>query len=1247
MKRTARFVSLLLIAVLALGGMFSARGEAICLSVTLSGQTTDGEGNPAVIRLEGSFRVWQNGREVGVIRAWDGVLNLASSERVRLEPLPESIVPGWDLREAWADIQPENGVARIEVTLLPATGDEVAVIPSKAEATDGTEQIPAPATETAGTETTGDDGGATPVLTAIIPEGMELPTAPPLPETTPEPALPGAGNGTGMIRVKAFSDTNGNGERGPYEKDAPVSVTVYLLTADGEAIARNDTGAGGETAFTGLKADDYRIRVFLPEGWCFTKKGKTTLGSSNCMNWTQEGDCLSDVISLAEDQAAERGVGIMKSVRVSGYCWLETDADGIRKGGESVLPGVRITLDGQNNADLHYETWSDGEGNWVLERVSPANYTLTAYAPEGMMFTRYSATGGNSRSILTREGVTKATKNLDLSDGGDEPQQNIGFMWAARISGQCFQDANYNGIYDEGELPMAGVKVSATRQGAEDPVATAISGEDGTYTLNGLRGNTYRIRALLPDDGSDFTRTVSDPEGNHFKARPDRRENFINDLKIPDASRVTVNVGAIYPGSVTGTVYLDDDFSGEQSGKEKIVSGFLVKLLDEEGNLAGQDRTSVKGVYEITGLAPGTYRMELTAIEGYAFTRPGEGNVALNRTGGEGYSDPFRVELGEDRKGMDIGMIRPATVRGTVFADRNDNGLRDEGENGLEGVTVRLMSEEGEAFRATIGAEGGFLFDAVMPGAYWLEYVLPEHATFAVIPNAISGGNTITGVDGTGRGDGFTIASGEEIEAPLCGALTLGRIAGTAFADHNGDGQRNEGEEWIAGAELILTPGRSDLDEIRVSVDQDGTFDLTELRPDQYTLRVVAPDGYVISRTDALALHLKAGLKEQKISVEIPMGQTWMDQGLGFVMPAGLAGHLWLDENDNGLFDEGEATPAGYRITVTDERTGAVFDHLTTDGEGRFATAGMIPGLFSVSLKTDERTMGAKDGDSTFREEEGRLVMDHIALRENDTRGDLKMGVVRLTAIGGEIWMDRGGEFAPVEGALVTLIHEGDGEGMTQITATDETGLYRFDGLMPGTYRLEADMPEGCVVVEPADLRLRQGAVSVMVETDGRHGISGPIEVKMGQDRLKENIGGVLPGTLGDLCWLDENGDGLQGAGEGGIPGVKIELERDGKVIAETVSDQYGFYRFSDLYPAAYTLRVTAPAEVKPTRRRTDLKLIASILIETDEETAESVEARVESGRANYNADLGFVCRKDGVLPPGYGKGKTQNWKQQ
>ena len=104
----------------------------------------------------------------------------------------------------------------------------------------------------------------------------------------------------------------------------------------------------------------------------------------------------------------------------------------------------------------------------------------------------------------------------------------------------------------------------------------------------------------------------------------------------------------------------------------------------------------------------------------------------------------------------------------------------------------------------------------------------------------------------------------------------------------------------------------------------------------------------------------------------------------------------------------------------------------------------------------------------------------------------------------------------------------------------------------------------------------------------------------MGRDQMDLDIGSVLPGRLGDFAWLDLDGNGLQDFGEGGIPGVKVELLRGGETVAETVTDQYGYYLFTEVYPAAYTLRVTAPSQVKPTEQREGYAGISSVLTGED-----------------------------------------------
>ena len=1239
--KASRLAALLLILVLLCGLAAAARADVATLGIYFCGKITGEDGTESIIRLDGKFSVMQNGEEIGTIQAGKETITLPGTERVRIEPLPETISPEWDLTKAFCEVYPEaGGTATVSVivnlvqegTAAPApTAEPAAVSGQDDEDTEeeytedeDTEEIIAENDDEEEESYTAVSSG--PVNTPLLPIFDASVLAP-----TPEPEWHPLSAGNGSISVYAYHDQNSNGLAG--DKEKPVSgVTVCLLTESGEAVTSVTTDANGIAQFAGLPQGAYRIKAILPTGWAFTKKGSGEPYAS-MYAFTVDGEAVSDAFTVSDGETATAGIGLNKLLHVSGTCWFESSkVDGLYDKDEPGLGGVRIELKGEKNG-LVYETVSDEDGNFYIDRVQPAAYKLVVHAPDGMMFTRAASKNGR-KTIIAKDGAVTGAHRVDLNDNESKEKQYVGFTWAGQVTGICFQDANYNGIYDEGDLPMPGVKITAIKQAKDEECAVTYSAEDGTYTLSCLRGNTYKMRAVLPDDGSDFTCTVSDPLGNHFKARPGRRENFWNDFVLDSSETRVMNVGAIYPASVVGYVYLDNDFSGTRDKKEKTVSGYLVKLLDELGNTVAMDKTSVKGKYELTDVPPGNYSLSVTALKDYAFTRQGEGNVILNRTLGEGYSETFTLGLGENKTGMDIGMIRPGTVRGSVFADRNDNGIRDDGENGLVGVTVRLMGEEGEAFSAQIGEDGNYLFDAVMPGTYTLEYTLPENAVFA---RNTSNGNTISG-EKTGSSAPFSMKSGVEVEGPVCGALTLGRIEGIAWMDHNGDGIRTEDEEEAEGMTVTLTPSRDVLDEITVTTGADGTFALEALRPDEYTLTVSCPTNYVMSRTDNLKLPLTAGKAEQSVQLSVAMGSEWTRQEVGAVIPAGVSGQLWLDENNNGLFDTGEQTPAGYEVIVTDDRTGRVFDKLYTDEKGCFATTGMIPGTFTLSFAMDENTIAPKDGSSDFTEQNGKLVLAGLELEEDEDKTGLLLGIVRYTAIGGNVWIDRGNSVQTLGGTQISL--KDDSGNVLRTITTGENGAYKFDKLMPGIYQLDAVVPEGCVIIEPGDRRLNAEQVSVIANTVNREGSSDLIDLKMAQDQLKMNIGCVLPGRMGDFCWLDYDGDGLQGMDEPGIPGVKITLMRDGNVVAETVTDQYGFYLFKDLYPSDYILQPELPGEVKPTVYRDDYSGIVSVL----GEDGNSVPVSVFSNAANYNADMGAVPVTPGVYPNGYGQGATQNW---
>ena len=806
-------------------------------------------------------------------------------------------------------------------------------------------------------------------------------------------------------------------------------------------------------------------------------------------------------------------------------------------------------------------------------------------------------------------------------------------MKGSDINGICFLDENNNGVYDEGEKTLEGVKVVLYRQAIGKELLNTVSDENGCFTFANIRGSTFRVKATIPQ-GYVYTIAGEGEYGNLFAPGTDRREHTISDVVLENDSEMTMAIGAITYGSISGTVYLDDDFSGSRMDAEKMVNNFTVTLTDENGNTRTA-KTNRSGVYTFDDLAPGQYTVSATANSGLAFTRTGDGNILRNLSGGAGESEPVALKMGADLTGLDIGMITPGHVSGVVFADKNDNGLRDADEGGLLGAVVHLMDETGDVATRTIGADGSFLFDAVLPGTYRLRYELPGDGVFAPLAD---GGNTIA-PDSDGTTDSFTISVGEEVTAPLCGALALGDIEGMVFADHNGSGAQDANEAALAGVTLILTPSREDLTEQTVLTDATGAYSFTGLRPDAYTLTLRFPEGMVLSKLGGnVTLPLTHGLNEQQVNIEIGLGEEWLNQALGGVIPSKMSGQVWVDENDNGDMDAGEITPENETLTLLDE-TGAVFAQVQTDADGRFAIDGIAPGVYSLAYDLKEGTQAARLGDSTFTTEGSQLVMTEIEISENNNYTAPMLGLKIDTSIGGMVWCDNAGEIAPLSGAEVILLDEKGSE--LQNATTGEDGIYRFDGLMPGNYRLRVTLPNGYVVVEKDDTRLKDGQnISVMTTYTAREGESDLIALRMSQHQLEQNIGAVQPGTLGDFCWLDLNGNGLQDAGELGLGDMRIELWRNDQLVAETTTDAYGYYTFENLYPGVYTLKPIYPAEVVPTRMRTDIPLIASIL----GENGESNPVQVTSASTTYTADLGFVLVDDDVLPANYGIGEKQDW---
>jgi len=1030
------------------------------------------------------------------------------------------------------------------------------------------------------------------------------------------------------LEMTVYEDRNSDGKKGQYDEGVK-GVLVELL--DGEAvIASGETVKKGLLSLGGFLPGTYTLRITAPEGFGFCVKGTNFEKGDSIVGASGSRVAISDPFTFEAGTPVSLGAGLMAVGTFSGKVFEDADNNGLMDETDPGVGGVSLRLEGKKTGNV-FELTSNEDGTYFFDLLPSDTYIFTAELPDGLMYARYTKSGGDLRSVFTGETLVR---EFPVSPTKRQVDKNVGVIQNGTISGVAFYDMDYDGIRDDDEPGYADVTLEVIKISTSDSMGKVVTGADGLFELVGLRSSDYRLRAVLPQDGSMFSRLPQEDgvEGNRFIQNGTSRENRVEPITVTSGSNVAVQVGVVKQATISGVLFEDADYNGKKDAKERTFSGLKVQLVDEQGNIAAQTQSAAKGVYTISGVMPGTYTLQVQRNKTYGFTRlrPAEegGSYIRELIDGFGVSDPFEIVMAQEMTGVNAGMLPAGTVSGVVFHDINDNGLQDEGEFGLNTVKVRLLSADGEIdLVRPVGDDGSYLFDGVMPGDYTLTFQLPENTEMARVTE---GGNTLAHVDSETETTGFAVTMGENVAYPLVGAVTLGTLEGVAFHDVNANGQQDAQEASLAGVTLLLSNGTN---EYEATADADGRFSIRDIRPSDYQLTLTMPQGYIASsNADNLILQPQA---EQTVLCPWSDLISRQPAAFGAVQPAAIAGEIRLDENNNGQSETNERMMTGIQMELVNEANGE--SQTVFSNENGFAFDSVRPGTYTVRFALPAQAEPAKVVDSTFRFSGAAMEQNGVTVTEGQQLSGLSTALVSRTSIGGSLSLYDAAGQQPVAGVAVTLLDSSN--AVLAATTSDENGSYRFDGLWPGDYRIQAALAENAIFVRPDDNHYPQGAS--IIQTDD--GFSSVITLKMAEHRLSENVLYIRTAKVGDLAWVDENANGLLDGSERRLPGVTVQLLQQGQVVYETTTDLHGYYQFDVVYPGNYTLRASAYPELTITTPVPQLRIISSCLTSGDGQSAQSDEFSVESGSVTNDFDLGYMLLP-GQQMPQLPEEPTRNW---
>ncbi len=349
-----------------------------------------------------------------------------------------------------------------------------------------------------------------------------------------------------------WQDTNGDGQQSVGEPGI-AGVQVNLFRFDGVYLATKFTNVLGNFTFENLYPDRYYLEFISPSNFTSTFAG---IGNgqtdSNVDDTNGPGTTSSFYVGLGISNNSI-DAGFYKCIPIGDLVWYDINQNDVWDSNENGINSLQVNL------------WKNHFGNWLvwdnkytgLKPGSPSDdgyfqfcappgeyYVEVIIPPLGLVRSRPNV--GNNEEIDSDINSAGQTAVFMVLSGQTKTDIGAGFYPMAQAGNFVWSDDNGNGLQDEFEPPVAGVKVEAVELITGNVIREEFTNDQGIYVIDYLEKQDYYLK-FTPPDGYSATIPAAGPDDidsdvdNSFGLNTTRAFTF-----SPNTINSNIDLGLVY-----------------------------------------------------------------------------------------------------------------------------------------------------------------------------------------------------------------------------------------------------------------------------------------------------------------------------------------------------------------------------------------------------------------------------------------------------------------------------------------------------------------------------------------------------------------------------------------------------------------------------------------------------------------------------------------------------------------------------